>query len=128
KQLADIKKQITWPVKAVVTDEVLFLDAAEEESAVIASADSKVGSDGYFSADRVSVRNRLVTGEVDSNMVTHIDAAPNQTIGANATLIPFIEKDRVDRALVGANQQKQAVPLVRPVSPTVGTGYERILA
>ena len=95
---------------------------------MVASADAKFDEDNFFVSDRVSARNRLVTGEVDSNIVTHVDAATNQTIGANATLIPFIEKDRVDRALVGANQQKQAVPLVRPQSATVGTGYERTLA
>ncbi|HUD06912.1 MAG TPA: DNA-directed RNA polymerase subunit beta [Candidatus Saccharimonadales bacterium] len=128
KQLASVKNQVTWPVKARVTDEILFLDAAEEENAVIASADSALDEEGYFVDERVSARNRLVTGEVDSNQVTHLDATPNQTIGANATLIPFIEKDRVDRALVGANQQKQAVPLVNPVSPTIGTGFERTLA
>ena len=127
-QLSSIKDQITWPIKPYVTDEIVYLDAAEEEIAVIASADAKFNSDNFFVDERVSARNRLVTGEVDSNIVTHVDAATNQTIGANATLIPFIEKDRVDRALVGANQQKQAVPLVRPVSPTVGTGYERTLA
>jgi DNA-directed RNA polymerase subunit beta len=60
--------------------------------------------------------------------VTHIDAATNQTIGSNASLIPFVEKDRVDRALTGANQQKQAVPLINPIAPIVGTGFERTLA
>jgi DNA-directed RNA polymerase subunit beta len=128
KQLAAVKNQVTWPVKAKVTKEIIYLDAAEEESAVIASADATVGADGYFKSERVGARNRLVTGEVDANIVTHLDAASNQTIGANATLIPFIEKDRVDRALVGANQQKQAVPLIRPVAPVIGTGYERDLA
>jgi DNA-directed RNA polymerase subunit beta len=128
KQLAAVKNQVTWPVKAVVTNEVIFLDAAEEENAVIASADTQVDDEGHIIEDRVSARNRLVTGEVDANIVTHLDAATNQTIGANATLIPFIEKDRVDRALVGANQQKQAVPLVTPMAPTIGTGYEHTLA
>lgn len=128
KQLAAVKDQVTWPVKALITDDIVYLDASEEESAVIASADAKIDEDGYFISDRVSARNQLVTGEVDSNLVTHIDAAPNQTIGANATLIPFIEKDRVDRSLVGANQQKQAVPLISPRSPIVGTGYEQKLA
>lgn len=128
KKLAQIKSQVTWPVKAKVTGEIIYLDAAAEENAVIASADAEVDKDGYFKAERVSARNRLVTGEVDADQVTHIDAATNQTIGANATLIPFIEKDRVDRALVGANQQKQAVPLISPKAPTVGTGYEHTLA
>jgi DNA-directed RNA polymerase subunit beta len=127
-QLAQVKDQITWPIKPYVTNDIVYLDAAEEEIAVIASADAKFDDEGFFIDERVSARNRLITGEVDNSIVTHVDAATNQTIGANATLIPFIEKDRVDRALVGANQQKQAVPLVRPIAATVGTGYERILA
>ncbi len=113
--MVKLKNQVTWPIKPFVTDEIVYLDAAEEENAVIASADAKFDEEGFFIDERVSARNRLVTGEVDSSIVTHIDAATNQTIGANATLIPFIEKDRVDRALVGANQQKQAVPLIRPM-------------
>jgi DNA-directed RNA polymerase subunit beta len=128
KNLAAVKNQVTWPIKGVVTDEIVYLDASEEGNAVIASADAKVDKDGFFISDRVGARNRLVTGEVDANLVTHIDAATNQTIGANASLIPFIEKDRVDRALVGANQQKQAVPLIRPKAAIIGTGFENITA
>ena len=126
--LAKVKSQITWPVKPHLSNEIIFLDASEEENAVIASADVKFDEDGFFIDERVSARNRLVTGEVDSDIVTHIDAATNQTIGSNASLIPFVEKDRVDRALTGANQQKQAVPLINPIAPIVGTGFERTLA
>ncbi len=128
KSLGAVKNQITWPVKAQVTKELIYLDASAEGTAVIANAGEKIDSDGYFVNERVSARNHLVTGEVDANQVTHIDAAPNQTIGANATLIPFIERDRVDRALTGANQQKQAVPLIQPKAAIVGTGYENMLA
>jgi DNA-directed RNA polymerase subunit beta len=127
-QLAKVKSQVTWPIRPYLSDEVIFLDASEEENAVIASADAKIDENGFFINERVSARNRLVTGEVDSNIVTHIDAATNQTIGSNASLIPFVEKDRVDRALTGANQQKQAVPLINPKAPIVGTGFERTLA
>jgi DNA-directed RNA polymerase subunit beta len=126
--LSKVKSQITWPIKPYLSNEILYLDASEEENAVIASADAKFDENGFFVDERVSARNRLVTGEVDSDIVTHIDAATNQTIGSNASLIPFVEKDRVDRALTGANQQKQAVPLINPVSPIVGTGFERTLA
>src|SRR5665213_1281137 len=126
--LGKVKNQITWPIKPYLSTEILFLDASEEENAVIASADAKFDDQGFFVDDRVSARNRLVTGEVDSDNVTHIDAATNQTIGSNASLIPFVEKDRVDRALTGANQQKQAVPLINPIAPIVGTGFERTLA
>ena len=126
--LGKIKNQVTWPIKPYLSDEILYLDASEEENAVIASADAKFDEKGFFIDERVSARNRLVTGEVDSDIVTHIDAATNQTIGSNASLIPFVEKDRVDRALTGANQQKQAVPLINPIAPIVGTGFERTLA
>ncbi|HUC78810.1 MAG TPA: DNA-directed RNA polymerase subunit beta [Candidatus Saccharimonadales bacterium] len=127
-ELAKIKTQVTWPIKPFLSEEIIYLDASEEENAVIASADAKFDDNGFFVEERVSARNRLVTGEVDSSIVTHIDAATNQTIGSNASLIPFVEKDRVDRALTGANQQKQAVPLINPIAPIVGTGFERTLA
>ena len=124
KKLASVKQQITWPVKAVVTDEVLYLDASEEEKAVIASTGEAVDADGHFVNERVSARANLKAGEVDANTVTHIDASRNQIIGSSAGLIPFIEKNYVYRSLMGSNQQRQAVPLVTPESPIVGTGLE----
>ncbi|HUC95402.1 MAG TPA: DNA-directed RNA polymerase subunit beta [Candidatus Saccharimonadia bacterium] len=126
--LAKVKKQVTWPIKPYLSKEIVYLDASEEGNAVIASADTKFDENGFFINVRVSARNKLVTGEVESNIVTHVDATTNQTIGSNASLIPFIEKDRVDRSLVGANQQKQALPLIKPKASVVGTGFERILA
>lgn len=118
----------TFPVRAQVTNEVEYLDADEESRSVIAGAGNEIDDQGYFIEERVSVRNRLVSGEVDANDVTHIDASRGQIVGANAGLIPFIERDRVDRALTGANQQKQAVPLLKPESPIVGTGTEAVVA
>lgn len=118
----------TFPVKAQVTDEVIYLDADEESRAVIAGAGNEVDENGHFIDERVSARNRLVSGEYDADDVTHMDAARGQIVGAVASLIPFIEKDRVDRALVGANQQKQAVPLLQPQAPLVGTGAEGVAA
>jgi DNA-directed RNA polymerase subunit beta len=118
----------TFPVKSVVTNEVVYLDADQESSAIIAGAGNGTDKNGHFITERVSARNRLTASEVDADDVTHMDASRGQIIGANAGLIPFIEKDRVDRALVGANQQKQAVPLLRPESPVVGTGSEGIVA
>ena len=78
--------------------------------------------------ERVSARYRLQSGEVDSKDVTHIDAARNQIIGSSAGLIPFIEKNYVYRSLMGSNQQRQAVPLIQPASPIVGTGLEAAAA
>jgi DNA-directed RNA polymerase subunit beta len=128
KKLADVKEQITWAVKAKVLNEVIYLDAAGEESAIIASAGEDLDENGYFAAERVSVRSHLRAGEVDADDVTHMDASRSQIIGSSAALIPFIEKNYVYRSLMGSNQQRQAVPLVQPVSPVVGTGMESIAA
>ncbi|MBA2279349.1 DNA-directed RNA polymerase subunit beta [Candidatus Saccharibacteria bacterium] len=128
KKLATVKKQVTWPVKAKVTKEVIYLDAAEEERVIIASSDSETDEDGHFLSDRVSARKYLQSSEVDSNDVTYIDAARRQVIGSSAGLIPFIEKNYVYRSLMGSNQQRQAVPLISPESPLVGTGMEGIAA
>jgi DNA-directed RNA polymerase subunit beta len=123
-KLAKVTDKITWPVKARITSEIIYLDAYEEESAIIAGGGSEVDEAGYFKSDRVSARSRLKSGEVDANDVTHIDAARNQIIGSSAGLIPFIEKNYVYRSLMGSNQQRQAVPLIQPQSPIVGTGLE----
>ena len=128
KRLAAIKSKATWPVKAKVTDKIVFLDAAEEEQAVIAGAGNETGKDGYFVAARVSARNRLEPGEFDAGEITHMDSSMAQTIGSSAGLIPFIEKNYVLRSLMGSNQQRQAVPLIKPESPIVGTGFETIVA
>jgi DNA-directed RNA polymerase subunit beta len=128
KKLATIKNQKTWPIKAKVTKEVVFLDAYEEESAVIAGAGNEVDDGGYFLTDRISVRSHLKSAEVDSDEVTHLDASRNQIIGSSAGLIPFIEKNYVYRSLMGSNQQRQAVPLIQPSAPIVGTGLETIAA
>lgn len=128
KRLASVEGQVTWPVKAKVTDEIIYLDAAEEEHAVIAGAGNHVGEDGYFEDQRVSARNRLEPGEVDADDVTHLDASRSQTIGSSAGLVPFVEKNYVLRSLMGSNQQRQAVPLIKPESPIVGTGMESVVA
>jgi DNA-directed RNA polymerase subunit beta len=127
-KLAQVKGQATWPVKAKVTSTIAYLDASDEESAVIAGAGIAVDENGYFQDERISARINLKSGEVDSNDVTHVDAAQNQIIGSSAGLIPFIEKDYVYRALMGSNQQRQAVPLIKPESPIVGTGVETAAA
>jgi DNA-directed RNA polymerase subunit beta len=111
-------------VKGKVTDEVVYLDAADEEQAVIASSSEEVNDKGAFVNPRVSVRKNLVAGEVDADEVTHMDAAERQIIGSSAGLIPFIEKNYVYRSLMGSNQQRQAVPLIKPEAPIVGTGLE----
>ncbi len=128
KKLAAVKEQVSWPVKAKVTNEIVYLDASAEEQAVIASAGEATDDNGYFVSDRISARNKLVSGEVDANDVTHVDASRKQIIGSSAALIPFIEKNYVYRSLMGSNQQRQAVPLIKPSAPIVGTGMEAAVA
>ena len=123
-KLAKVNAKATWPVKAKVTNEIVYLDAYAEESAVIAGGGSELDSEGYFVHARVSARSHLSSGEIDSNDVNYMDASRNQIIGSSAGLIPFIEKNYVYRSLMGSNQQRQAVPLIQPSSPIVGTGLE----
>ncbi len=129
KKLAAEKHQVTWPVRARATREIVYLDASEEEKAVISSAGEEIDEKtGYFLSDRVSARAHLLSGEVDANDVTHMDASRRQIIGSSAGLIPFVEKNYVYRSLMGSNQQRQAVPLIQPSSPIVGTGLEAVVA
>lgn len=115
-------------VDGKVTNEVVYLDAFEEENAVIAGAGSVLDTDNRFVAERISARMNLKSGEVDAKDITHMDAARNQIIGSSAGLIPFIEKNYVYRSLMGSNQQRQAVPLIQPKAPIVGTGLETAAA
>ncbi len=123
-KLAKEKGRATWPVKARVTNEIIYLDAYEEGSAIIAGGGTATDDDGYFVDERVSARSHLNSGEIDANEVTHLDASRNQIIGSSAGLIQFIEKNYVYRSLMGSNQQRQAVPLIQPSGPIVGTGLE----
>jgi DNA-directed RNA polymerase subunit beta len=115
-------------VDGKVTDKIDYLDAAQELTEVIADAGAKLHDDGSFAEDRVSARNKLNPEQVDAIEVTYMDAANKQILGPPDSLIPFIEKNRVDRSLTGTNMQKQAVPLLTPESPTVGTGIEAVIA
>lgn len=111
-----------------ITDEVVYLDASAEAKEIIAEAGNEFDASGKFKQARVSARVYLQPGEIDATEVTFIDAARKEILGSTAALIPFIEKNRVDRSLTGSNMQKQAVPLVNPQSPIVGTGVERAIA
>ena len=115
-------------VNGKVTEEVVYLDAAQEVTEVIADASVKINDDGSFVNERVSARNGILPEQVDASEVTFVDAANKQILGTSAALIPFIEKNRVDRSLTGSAMQKQAVPLLNPESPTVGTGIEAEIA
>lgn len=123
KQLAKAGVE-TVPVRPQATTEVLFFDAEDEEGTVIADNSNELDENQRFVSERVSVRRSGRPGEEEVDQVTHMDVAPQQTIGVSAGLIPFMEKDNVARALTGANQQRQAVPLLNPKAPIVGTGLE----
>lgn len=128
KKLADVKDQVTWPVKARITDEVVYLDADDELAACIAGSGTAYDEDGFITEERVRGRKAGVAGEYDREDTTHLDASKKQIIGSSAGLIPFIEKDYVLRSLVGSNQARQAVPLINPEAPVVGTGLEETVA
>ncbi|MCH5644222.1 MULTISPECIES: DNA-directed RNA polymerase subunit beta [unclassified Gordonia (in: high G+C Gram-positive bacteria)] len=112
-------------VEGVVTDEIHYLTADEEDRYVKAQANAAVDANGRFTEDRVSVRKK--GGEVElvgSDQVDYMDVSPRQMVSVATAMIPFLEHDDANRALMGANMQRQAVPLVRNESPLVGTGME----
>ena len=111
-----------------VTDEVVYLDASQEATEVIADAGAELNEDGTFRDERVSARNELLPEQVDASEITFMDAAHKQILGSTASLVPFVEKNRVDRSLMASSMQKQAVPLLQPESPIVGTGVEDVIA
>jgi DNA-directed RNA polymerase subunit beta len=104
------------------------MDAAEEAKHVIADASAKLDANGKFIDKRVSARIHLMPGQTEVEHVDYIDAANRQILGVSAAMIPFVEKDRVDRALTGSAMQKQSEPLLQPQSPIVGTGIEADVA
>jgi len=112
-------------VNGDVTDQIDYLTADEEDRYVIAQANAKLDEKGHFAEERVLVRKRH--GDVDSvppNDVDYMDVSPRQMVSVATALIPFLEHDDASRALMGANMQRQAVPLITNESPYVGTGME----
>lgn len=111
-----------------VTDEIVYMDADTENDKVIADASVKLDEDGKFVEDWVSARVHGTPAQVEAARVTHVDAAHKEVLGVSASLIPFVEKNRVDRSLMACAMQKQAVPLLKQDNPVVGTGIEREVA
>jgi DNA-directed RNA polymerase subunit beta len=111
-----------------VTDQVRYLSALEEEQYVIAQANAPVDARGAFTIDRVSARRGGEFVMVPPEEVDFMDVSPNQLVSVAASLIPFLENDDANRALMGANMQRQAVPLLRTEAPLVGTGMESVVA
>ena len=111
-----------------VTDEVVYMDADTENDMIIADASVKLDKNGKFTEDWVSARVHGTPAQVEAKRVTHIDAAHKEILGVSASLIPFVEKNRVDRSLMACAMQKQAVPLLKQDNPIVGTGIEGEIA
>jgi DNA-directed RNA polymerase subunit beta len=105
-------------------DTLTFLSAEEEDSAKIAQSNTPLKADGAFAEDRVVSRQTGDFPILDKEEVEFMDVAPNQIVGLSASLIPFLEHDDANRALMGSNMQRQAVPLIRLEAPIVGTGLE----
>ncbi len=105
-----------------------FLSAEEEDSAKIAQANTMMNEKGEFVEDRIISRETGDFPILEKNEVEYMDVAPNQIVGLSASLIPFLEHDDANRALMGSNMQRQAVPLLRPEAPIVGTGVEGVAA
>jgi len=111
-----------------VTDEVRYLAAYDEDDTFITSASVKLNEEGYILEDRIPLRHNGEFFVGQANQAQFMDVTPKQIVGAAASLIPFLSHDDVNRALVGAAQESQAVPLVKPRAPLIGTGLEHILA
>ncbi len=108
----------------VVTDVIEYMTADEEDHYVIAQANEPIAEDGMLANERVTVRRRDEIVEVDRAQVDYIDVSPRQLISVATGMIPFLENDDANRALMGSNMQRQAVPLLKPEAPYVGTGIE----
>ena len=116
--------RIVDPETHAVTDKVEYMSADVEDGNYIAEAEEPLNEDGTFVNKRVKVRYRNDIIEVDKEMVTGMDVSPKQLVSIGAAMIPFLEHDDAKRALMGANMQRQAVPLIMPEAPIVGTGME----
>lgn len=110
--------------KGLVTGQILYLTADEEDDYIVAQANEPLDEDGKFLAKKVTVRFKEEILEVETDQVDFMDVSPKQIVSVATALIPFLENDDANRALMGSNMQRQAVPLVKTESPIVGTGME----
>ena len=107
-----------------ITDIIDYMSADEEDKYIIAQASEPVGEDGKFVNERIRVRHQADITVVDRDKVDYMDVSPKQLVSVGAAMIPFLEHDDAKRSLMGTNMQRQAVPLLKPESPIVGTGME----
>jgi len=127
-QLATTLGETMVRVKPFVSDEVEYQTADNEENFYIAQANAQLTENNEFADVRVLARYQGDFLEVGSDLIDYMDVSPRQIVSVATALIPFLEHDDVNRALMGANMQRQAVPLLRPQSPICGTGIERQVA
>ena len=115
-------------VDGIVTSEVIYLSASEEGRVIIAEANAKVNADGTFDSELIACRKAGEFEFAKPEEINFIDVSPKQLVSVATALIPFLENDDANRALMGANMQRQAVPLLRSEAPLVGTGMEATVA
>lgn len=115
-------------VKGKITDEIVYMDAVEEEKFNIAQAGISIDKNRKLAGEIINARNKGEPGNVSVDEIDYMDVSPRQQFSVATTLIPFLEHDDANRALMGSNMQRQAVPLVMPESPYVGTGTEAKVA
>ncbi len=108
-----------------ITDEIVYLSADEEDRYAIAQANAATDGAGHFAESRVSIRRQQKFLFETPDHIEYMDVSPKQIVSVSAALIPFLEHDDANRALMGSNMQRQAVPLLRPEAPIVGTGIEQ---
>lgn len=113
--------------KPKVTDEIIYLTADDEQKYYITHAEVEIDNHGYIKSERLAARYKGDFLETDAKNVSFIDVVPRQVVGVSASLIPFIAHDEANRALMGTHMQCQAVPLLTPSSPVVGTGMEEVV-
>jgi len=123
-KIASLKLEEPISIKVKVTGEIEYLSADDEDNFIIAQANAALDNDWQFVRDRVSVRYSQTFLFENVDKVDYMDVSPKQIVGISAALIPFLEHDDANRALMGSNMQRQAVPLIRPEAPMVGTGME----
>ena len=107
-----------------VTEEIIYMTADEEDFYKVAQANESIEEDGSFTHERITVRDRAEIIEVHADQVDFIDVSPRQVVSVATAMIPFLENDDANRALMGSNMQRQAVPLLMPEAPIIGTGME----
>src|SRR2546425_1133661 len=110
--------------RSYVTDEIVYLTADEQELATVVQANARLDDKGRFMDERVQVHRGAEYHEAPPSTADFMDVSPKQIVSVSAALIPFLEHDDANRALIGSNMQRQAVPVVRPEAPIIGTGIE----